>query len=145
MGVWENSKSCENTHFPLLFPQHFLFSQTSTHVSTLVHVYTLIETQNLQCIFFFVKWRGTFDMRCWHCNLKCIVQHTSQYNTEPHTVHITVSAFPTTVRSMCTIWKIICESFNTFNIYLVFQLCTVLLKPWQNLWEALINRRRSNR
>ena len=33
VNVWENWRSCGNSHLHLVFPQHFLFSQTFTLVS----------------------------------------------------------------------------------------------------------------
>ena len=54
--VWENSKSCGNTIcLQLLFPQHFLFSQTSTqcfyslirHMENMVFISLTVKRQFL--------------------------------------------------------------------------------------------------
>lgn len=68
--------------------------------------------------------------------LKCMTSRSQVYHTSLHATG-SPAYLSICIPHYCIIWK-----YQSF-IYLVFQLCIVLLKLWQNLWEALIKRNRT--
>lgn len=79
-------------------------------------------------------WRGNFKTAMMH--LKCMTSRSQVYHTSLHATG-SPAYISICIPHYCIIWK-----YQSF-MYLVFQLCIVLLKLWQNLWEALIKRNRT--